>query len=64
MIAFISVPSFSLFYLPILRFQNNKYTDTLTLSTLGDIQSAMVERTTGEWLLTGGFRAVSVVHGG
>lgn len=55
LINFIFVLSFSLFYLPILCFQNNKYTDTLTLSTLGDIQSAMIERTTGDGLLTGGF---------
>lgn len=43
MIVFISVLSFSLFYLPILCLQNNKYTETLTLSTLGNIQSAVVE---------------------
>lgn len=50
-------------YLPILCFQNNKYTDTLSLSTLGDIQSAMVERTQviDYWLMV--FEQ-SVLHGG
>lgn len=64
MTAFISVLSFSRLYLPTLRFRNNKRVDTLAHLTFGNIQSAMVERTTGDWLLTGGFQAVSVTRGG